>query len=65
MIPLAQTNSTRLKITQVRSTIGGKQNQRAFPQVIGAGLEGESYHADAAFAACKHLGDRVVYVCAI
>ena len=29
MIPLAETNSTRLKITQVRSTIGGKQNQRA------------------------------------
>ena len=29
MIPLAQNDSARLKITQVRSTIGGKQNQRA------------------------------------
>jgi len=29
VIPLAQTNSARLKITQVRSAIGGKQNQRA------------------------------------
>ena len=29
MIPLAQNDPARLKITQVRSTIGGKQNQRA------------------------------------
>jgi large subunit ribosomal protein L30 len=27
--PVAQTNRARLKITQVRSAIGGKQNQRA------------------------------------
>ena len=43
----------------------GQQNQRAFAQVVGAGLEGESYHADAALAACQHLGDRVVDVRAI
>ena len=35
MIPVAQTDSARLKITQVRSAIGGKQNQRDTLRTLG------------------------------
>ena len=43
----------------------GDQHQRAFAQVVGAGLEGEPDHADAPLAAREHLGDRVIDVRAV